>query len=121
MITIEQLLESVDLDFEPRFVTKNLDGTVYIWKEEPMWQDDYWFTSSRVGRRYAGLKLAEFTNKYWVDCIYEVPRKTTGKIEKIHIPDMDEVAESAMYSKELAKRLNQVIDAINELKGAKNE
>lgn len=53
--------------------------------------------------------------------IDEVPRKTTGKIEKIHIPDMDEVAESAMYSKELAKRLNQVIDAVNELKGAKNE
>ena len=46
-----------------------------------------------------------------------MPRKTTGNIEKIHIPDMDEVAESAMYSKELAKRLNQVIDAVNELKG----
>lgn len=28
---------------------------------------------------------------------------------------------SSMYSKELAKRLNQVIDAVNELKGAKNE
>ena len=70
---------------------------------------------------YDQLKLAEFEDKPWMECIYEVPRKTTGKIEKIHIPDMDEVAESAMYSKELAKRLNQVIDAVNELKGAKNE
>ena len=144
MITINQLLESVDLDFEPRFVTKNLDGTVYIWKEEPMWKDDYWFTSSRVGRRYAGLKLAEFTNKDWVDCIYEVPRKTTGKIEKLvsdggSHPDQRDF----MYKiNQLVEYVNALIDsnnihekqidelqmklepekcAVNELKGAKNE
>ena len=28
MITIDQLLESVDLDFEPRWVTKDENGTI---------------------------------------------------------------------------------------------
>ena len=123
MITIDQLLESVDLDFEPGWVTKDEDGDVYICdfhKPEPsvaIWD-------LPIGANYdcfGKIKLAEFENKPWTECIYEVPRKTTGKIEKIHIPDTDEVAESAMYSKELAKRLNQVIDAVNELKGANNE
>lgn len=125
MITIDQLLESVDLDFEPRFVTKDGNGDVYIFEDVPETyeQSKQWVTTVPASglAGYEGLKVAEFENKSWQECIYEVPRKTTGKIEKIHIPDMDEVAESAMYSKELAKRLNQVIDAVNELKGAKNE
>lgn len=123
MITIDQLLESVDLDFEPRWVTKNLDGTVYIWKEEPMWRDDYWFTSSRVGRRYAGLKLAEFTNKDWVDCIYEVPRKTTGKIENIKTQksiDWSDIPEAHIEKHrifvEIWDKINELVDAVNELK-----
>ena len=123
MITIDQLLESVDLDFEPRWVTKDEGGWLAIWEEKPhccsssgMWQND---ESCFLNCGY--IKLAEFAHKDWTECIYEVPRKTTGKIEKIHIPEMDEVAESAMYSKELAKLLNQVIDTVNELKGEKNE
>ena len=124
MITIKQLLESVDLDFEPRWVTKDDEGDIRIWEKEPV------FTEGKFINHWAGsgkyhtlekLHLVEFSDKHWTECVYEVPRKTTGNIEKIHIPDMDEVAESAMYSKELAKRLNQVIDAVNELKGAKNE
>ena len=124
MITIKQLLESVDLDIEPRWVTKDDEGDIRIWEKEPV------FTEGKFINHWAGsgkyhtlekLHLVEFSDKHWTECVYEVPRKTTGNIEKIHIPDMDEVAESAMYSKELAKRLNQVIDAVNELKGAKNE
>ena len=123
MITIDQLLESVDFDFEPRWVTKDDEGNIRIWEKEPV------FTEGKFINHWAGsgkyhtlekLHLVEFSDKHWTECVYEVPRKTTGNIEKIHIPDMDEVAESAMYSKELAKRLNQVIDAVNELKGAKN-
>ena len=124
MITIEQLLESVDLDFEPRWVTQDEDGvTIFADKPKDCENAEQWFATNPTSgfAEYDGLKLAEFENKPWQECIYEVSRKTTGKIEEIHIPDMDEVAESAMYSKELAKRLNQVIDAVNELKGAKNE
>ena len=124
MITIDQLLESVDLDFEPAWVTKDDDGDVYIFQYIPEANESVgeWITTVPGGYASFGkIKLSEFDGKDWTECIYEVPRKTTGKIEKIHIPDMDEVAESAMYSKELAKRLNQVIDAVNELKGAKNE
>ena len=123
MITIDQLLESVDLDFEPRWVTKNKDGEIFVWAAKPTKGNGHYVANPKLWClwRVNGLKLAEFENKPWAECIYEVPRKTTGNIEKIHIPDMDEVAESAMYSKELAKRLNQVIDAVNELKGAKNE
>ena len=114
MITIQQLLESVDLDFEPRWVTKDEDGIVSIWEKEPTKTDSGYCCNSPSRIIYfSRLKLAEFENKPWQECIYEVPRKATGKIEKIHIPVMDEVAESAMYSKELAKRLNQVIEAVN--------
>ena len=116
MITIDQLLESVDLDFEPRFVTKDEDGTVCIWEVKPERCDDFYrVDNDNIGEvvMCPKLKLSEFADKNWTKCIYEVPRKTTGDIEKIHIPDMDEVAEYAMYSKELAKRLNQVIDAVN--------
>ena len=114
MITICQLLESVDLDFEPRCVTKDEINGVSIWDYKPN-RNEYSWIIDRVSRvvGYSYLKLAEFENKPWQECIYEVPRKATGKIEKIHIPVMDEVAESAMYSKELAKRLNQVIEAVN--------
>ena len=124
MITIAQLLESVDLYFEPAWVTKDDDGDVYIFQYIPEANESVgeWITTVPGGYASFGkIKLSEFDGKDWTECIYEVPRKTTGKIEKIHIPDMDEVAESAMYSKELAKRLNQVIDAVNELKGANNE
>lgn len=119
MITIDQLLESVDLDFEPRFVTKDESGEICIWDDfKPCPDEEIWNNLVQSNDKCFGeLKLAEFDGKPWQECIYEVPRKTMGKIEKIHIPDMDEVAKSAMYSKELAKRLNQVIDAVNELKG----
>ena len=117
MITIQQLLESVDLDFEPRFVTKGKFGEIWLWANEPHINhgDTFWSNTIQEKKQMGAcrLKLSEFDGKDWTECIYEVPQKTTGKIEKIHIPDMDEVAESAMYSKELAKRLNQVIDAVN--------
>lgn len=122
MITIDQLLESVDLDFEPRWITKDEDGSIWIWNIKPD-RHENWHLKQGVANVFYGrfiserLKLSEFDGKDWTECIYEVPQKTMGKIEKIHIPDMDEVAESAMYSKELAKRLNQVIDVVNELKG----
>lgn len=122
MITIDQLLESVDLDFEPRFVTKDESGLISIWADNPSkdFASNAWIEQTEFVV-LPRIKLADFADKPWQECIYEVPRKTTGKIEKIHIPEMDEVAESAMYSKELARRLNQVIDAVNELKGVKNE
>lgn len=86
MTTIEQLLESVDLDFEPRWVTKDLDGEVSIWEVKPVRRDDYYgFDDDNYGEMdsFGKIKLSEFVNKHWTECIYEVPRKTTGKIEKI--------------------------------------
>ena len=85
MITIDQLLESLDLDFEPRFVTKDKDGTVSIWEEKPeRYNDFYRVDVDNFGEvaMYPKLKLSEFDGKNWAECIYEVPRKTTGKIEK---------------------------------------
>ena len=80
MITIQQLLESVDLDFEPRWVTKDKDGTVSIWEEKPERYNDFY----RVDVDNFGevamyqIKLAEFDGRDWTECIYEVPQKTTG-------------------------------------------
>ena len=114
MITIEQLLESVDLDFEPRWVTKDENGEMCIWDcNKPGLDGEVW---NSLGERYEWLgkiKLAEFENKYWQECIYEVPRKTTGNEN-----------EQKMLA-ELERKLNAIvdaaIDAVNELKGAKNE
>ena len=80
MITIEQLLESVDLDFEPRWVAKDEDGIVSIWEKEPTKTDSgYWCNSPSRIIYFNRLKLAEFENKPWQECIYEVPQKTTAQ------------------------------------------
>ena len=86
LITIDQLLESVDLDFEPRFVTKDGNGDVYIFEDTPETYkpSKQWVTTVPASglAGYEGLKLSEFDGKDWTECLYEVPRKTTGKIEK---------------------------------------
>ncbi len=78
MITIDQLLESVDLDFEPRWVTKDEDGRITIWKHSPKVAISAWIPQHPAfdDRLCIGkLKLAEFADKDWQECIYEVPRK----------------------------------------------
>ena len=88
MITIDQLLESVDLDFEPRWVTKDESGDVWIWNTRPD-KNANWCLKKGTPKPFRGrfisdrLKLAEFDGKDWTECIYEVPRKTTGKIERL--------------------------------------
>ena len=74
MITIDQLLESVDLDFEPRWVTKDEDGTVCIWPLKPERTKIWWYVSCEYGV-YNSLKLSEFDGKDWTECIYEVPQQ----------------------------------------------
>lgn len=61
--------------------------------------------------------------------IDEVPRKTTGKIKKIKFITSFDILEnsngdqtvSAIGGRELANKINELVDAVNELKGAKNE
>lgn len=150
MITIEQLLESVDLDFEPRFVTKDKSGAVSVWGQKPERIKSIWYAGYKNGL-YSHLKLAEFENKPWTECIYEVPRKTTEKIEKLleqkltigktkyeyptHAMLVDKINELVEYVNALIDSSNiheKQIDklqmklepekcAVNELKGAKNE
>lgn len=129
MITIDQLLESVDLDLEPRWVTKDGDGIVEIWSKRPDIGDECWYCGelSMCCAAYDQLKLAEFENKPWAECIYEVPRKTTGKIYKFDSSAIDTLYDSnpeklkKFICGEIVCKLNEVIDAVNELKGAKNE
>ena len=113
MITIDQLLESVDLDFEPRFVTKDKIGTVWLWSTKPSRLENLWGNNTDERHSVGFLILSEFHNKPWQECIYEVPRKTTGNEN-----------EQKMLA-ELERKLNAIvdaaIDAVNKLKGAKNE
>jgi hypothetical protein len=122
MITIEQLLESVDLDFEPRWVTKDFDGTVFVWEGKPIKSATMWADS---GKHYSWgrLKLAEFENKPWTECIYEEPRKTTGKIERLKtITDPADIDLSVgavnriWDDTPLVHKINELVDAVNELK-----
>ena len=125
LITIDQLLESVDLDFEPRWVTKDKDGGITLFKTKPDIGRGMWvFGKSEVYQILGKLKLSEFANKHWTECIYEVPRKTTGKIEKLerHIEMNNSNAWSCPPSgEEFMYKINELVDAVNELKGAKNE
>jgi hypothetical protein len=125
MITIDQLLESVDLDFEPRWVTKNQNGAIKIWEEKPEKNQPmgWWFNCLDCSHiQFLGLKLSEFDGKDWTECIYEVPRKTTGKIERFipadfaTIRDINEYVRSVLDSRAFDK-LNMLVDAVNELKG----
>ena len=130
MITIEQLLESVDLDFEPRFVTKDDEGDIRIWEKDPV------FTEGKFINHWAGsgkyhtiekLHLAEFADKHWTECIYEVPRKTTEKIKKLECYELADKEFNPtgkfepMCYMTLIETINSLVDAVNELKGAKNE
>ena len=125
MITIDQLLESVDLDFEPRWVTKDENGEVCIFENAPETceQTKQWvttvFASGLAG--YEGLKLAEFENKPWAECIYEVPRKTTGKIEKLDgefkavlFPGLEAFCITSEAFGRLTSKINEIIDWIND-------
>jgi hypothetical protein len=119
MINIKELLESVDLDFEPRWVSRDDEGDVVIWAEKPVFTEgqylDYWTASGK----YHGiekLKLAEFDGKDGVDCIYEVPRKTSGMIEKLerHIEMDNDSAKSCPPSgEEFMYKINELIDVVN--------
>ena len=130
MITIDQLLESVDLDFEPRWVTKDMMGFVRAWKKEPTRLVDCWTCGgTSLYALYGNLKLAEFDGKDWTECIYEVPRKITGKIYKFDSSAIDTLYDSnpEKFKKficgEIVCKLNEIIDAVNELKenkGVKN-
>lgn len=113
MITIDQLLESVDLDFEPRWVTKDGNGEVYIFEHKPeiyepskLWQTTV-CASGLAG--YEGLKLAEFEGKDWQECIYEVPRKDKPvvKIEKLNL-----LNDSALL---WGKKINELVDMVNNI------
>ena len=167
MITIEQLLESVDLDFEPRWVTKDESGLVSVWEQKPEQIKNLWYAGCKNGL-YSHLKLSEFDGKDWTECIYEVPRKeefkdkikigtlyidknvtfgdgddddvgvtledyevprkTTGKIEHIKTRksiDCSDTPEAHIEKHrifvEIWDKINELVDAVNELKGEKNE
>ena len=127
LITIDQLLESVDLDFEPRWVTKDGNGDVYIFEDIPETYEPskQWVTTVYASglAGYEGLKLAEFENKKWQDCIYEVPRKPTRKIEKLLEQKLTIGKTKYEYPTHamLMSKINELVDTVNELKGAKNE
>ena len=128
LITIDQLLESVDLDFEPRWVTKGRSGYVEIWSNKPKAGATTWYHigEDTIYQSICKLKLSEFDGKDWTECIYEVPRKTTtdskkelvGKIEKFDYP-----VSSPFYIEHniIMDKINELVDAVNELKGAKND
>ena len=128
MITIDQLLESVDLYFEPRWITKDECGAVAFWGKKPTVdkKSHSWYCFASENQVYPSLKLAEFADKPWSECIYEVPQKTTGKIERFTPDDFATVVSvknclcSALDDRAFDK-LNSLVDAVNELKGAKNE
>lgn len=126
IMTIDQLLESVDLDFEPRWVTKDKDGDVYLYSSKPSLfiTGTFWQVTNDTCRYYkiGRFKIAEFEGKNTKDCIYEVPRKTTGNIKQIVLPALvDEQIENPssrdIWIHTIVDKIAELVDAVNELKG----
>ena len=122
LITIDQLLESIDLEFEPRFVTKDKSGIININSKNPKCGICSWIGGGDIVY-FERIKLAEFENKPWTECIYEVPRKTTGKIKKIEVygtlldykfNPMGKF--EPMCYMELINKINELVEAVNKLK-----
>ena len=113
LITIDQLLESVDLNFEPRWVTKDMDGTTNVWENKPLHMDGYYGHAYGEVGDFGKLKLSEFDGKDWTECIYEVPRKTTGKIEKL--PEFDRTEASIFHAERLYSVVNELVGYVNAL------
>lgn len=108
MITIAQLLESVDLDFEPRFITKSKTGHISIWREKP---------GEGIFIVFGKLRISEFENKHWTECIYKVPRKTTGKIERLIGQKLTIGKTKYEYPTHamLVDKINELVDYVNAL------
>lgn len=115
MITIDQLLKFVDLDFEPRWVTKDESGELCVWDNKPYVDSEIWNCGIKeVYKCFGALKLAEFDGKDWTECIYEVPRKTTGEIKKIEImPRGEHTTVLSLF--DIALKVNEIIDKIETL------
>lgn len=113
MITIKQLLESVKLDFEPRFVTKNYCGEITIFDSRPYIGCEEWCGDDAESRCFGPINLSEFANKKWQECIYEVPQKVkiTDKIEELDLS----VPNNKMLTdlEQIEIKINEVIDAVN--------
>jgi hypothetical protein len=147
MITIDQLLESVDLDFEPRWVTKDKNGMIKIFEHKPEKAGYYWLDEHPLyGKAHISfIKLSEFDGKDWAECIYEVPRKVdyTKWIGKLcwfsqirgynrHLGILKKISDSGLYVTDDAglhyahcepvRPDDDVIykDAVNELKEKNN-
>ena len=120
LITICQLLESVDLDFEPRWVTKDESGIITIWADKPSkdFASNTWIEQTEFVVLHL-IKLADFENKPWQECIYEVSRKTTGKIEKLLEQKLTIGKTKYEYPTHamMIDKINELVDAVNELKG----
>lgn len=117
LITIEQLLESVDSEFEPRWIAKDNNGLVCAYTEKPLQGISSWYDGGKYVH-IGHLKLSEFDGKDWTECLYEVPRKTTGQIEKLgklNVSGTNMTMNQSVVDR-VVNVLNQVIDAVNELK-----
>lgn len=122
MITIDQLLESVDLDFEPRWVTKDQNGTVWLWEKKPQAVENWWDNTLSLKEIGGKIKISEFENKDCQECIYEVPRKTTGKIERLEMQEISRGGENlVLYTEakpatpyDMHLKINEIIDWIND-------
>lgn len=77
-ITIKQFLDSVELNFDPRFVTKNKNGNIDIWDTCPIKGATTWKGQSEQHKHIMVspvFRISEFEDRHWSKCIYEIPKK----------------------------------------------
>lgn len=108
MITIDQLLESIDLDFEPRWIAKDKGGLICVYTEKPECGICSWFDGGDY-MHIGYLKLSEFADKDWQECIYEIKKKEkpVAKIERLNL----------LHDSSLSwgKKINELVDMVNNI------
>ena len=74
MITIKQFIESIVLDFEPKWIAKDQDGEISVYGTRPSIEADekFWSSGSDKWQNFGIIKLTEFENCPWEECLWKI-------------------------------------------------
>lgn len=123
-ISAEQLLESVELDFIPKYIVKNEDGDICICSMKPEIADEYTSHWTNYGEYVVleQLRLTEFVGKEWNDCIYQIKKKKNliQKLGKLNVSGSNMTMNQNTVNK-IVETINILVDEVNKINETDHE
>lgn len=117
-INASQLLESVELDFKPKYIIKNEDGDICICSMKPVVIDEYTSHWTNYGEYIVleRLVLTEFVGKEWYDCIYEIKKKKNiiQKLGKLNVSGSNMTMNQNTVN-QIVETVNMLVDEVNKI------